>query len=267
MRKRIATAAVLLALVTLVTLQAPAPVFIAFLAVVLYLAAREWWLLAQVPSFWPSALLALAFAGIAAMPDRLAPVWAAGATLFWTFVPLLLARAVRPGTALRPMSATVSRFLAIPVLLPAFLLATWMQGFHGGLLLWGVLLVSASDVGAMFAGRHFGRQRLVPLLSPGKTVEGLWGGLIAGAVVGTLGAGILFGMRAGALGMGTATGAVVAGYGVLGDLLESLLKRSSGKKDSGSLLPGHGGVLDRIDAMTAGLPVFFLFSYFQGWWT
>ncbi len=268
MRQRIVTAALLLVLVTLLALRAPSPAFIAILAVVLFLAAREWWLLARVSSPWPPALLAATFSGIGAIPDRLAPpILALGASLFWTLIPLLLARAVRPGPGLRPLSAVFSRFLSIPVLLPPFLLAAWVQGFHGGLLLWGILLISASDVGAMFAGRRFGRRRLAPLLSPGKTVEGLWGGLIAGALVGTLGAGLLYGMHAGVLAMGAATGAVVSGYGVLGDLLESLLKRSCGKKDSGTLLPGHGGILDRIDAMTSGLPVFFLFSYFQGWWT
>jgi phosphatidate cytidylyltransferase len=115
-----------------------------------------------------------------------------------------------------------------------------------------------SDTLAFFAGRAFGRRRLAPALSPGKTVEGALGGLVGG-VAGA------FGIRAlglpllppwHALGLGL----LVAAFGIVGDLDESLLKRWAGVKDSGTLFPGHGGMLDRLDALLFGAPV--LYYYF-----
>ena len=124
-------------------------------------------------------------------------------------------------------------------------------------LLAALMTVWAADSGAYFAGRHFGRHKLAPRISPNKTLEGVAGGLIAGLVVA-----IVFGLLAG-LPIAklpnlllAATLAVLAS--VLGDLFESLLKRHAGAKDSGNVIPGHGGVLDRIDGVLAALPVFAL---------
>jgi len=107
---------------------------------------------------------------------------------------------------------------------------------------------------------------LAPWLSPAKTWEGLFGGLLAGLMMGTLGTLVLIGSGLWTLAAGATLGVLVAAFGVVGDLLESLLKRRSGRKDSGRLLPGHGGVLDRIDAMLAGIPVFVLGLIALGWW-
>lgn len=124
-------------------------------------------------------------------------------------------------------------------------------------LLTALATVWAADSGAYFAGRAFGKHKLAPRISPNKTIEGLFGGLVAGLLVAGL-----FGWMAGVqvvhLGglMLVATVAVLAS--VLGDLFESLLKRHAGAKDSGHIIPGHGGVLDRIDGVLAALPVFAL---------
>ncbi len=124
-------------------------------------------------------------------------------------------------------------------------------------LLTALVIVWAADSGAYFAGRHFGKHKLAPRISPNKTIEGLLGGLVAGLVVAAV-----FGSLAGATLaqmpalLGVAAITVLAS--VLGDLFESLLKRQAGAKDSGHLIPGHGGVLDRIDGVLAALPVFVL---------
>jgi phosphatidate cytidylyltransferase len=127
---------------------------------------------------------------------------------------------------------------------------------------WRVVLllaiVMASDTLAFFAGRALGRRRLAPALSPGKTVEGALGGLVGG-VAGA------FAVRALGLPLIPAShalvlGVVVAALGIVGDLDESLLKRWAGVKDSGTLFPGHGGMLDRLDALLFGAPV--LYYYF-----
>jgi phosphatidate cytidylyltransferase len=118
-----------------------------------------------------------------------------------------------------------------------------------------ILLTASADTAAYFTGRRFGRTRLAPEISPGKTREGL-----LGAVLGTLPLALL-GMWA--LGVTPRLGVyfvllclVTVLVSVAGDLFESVLKREAGAKDSGTLLPGHGGVLDRIDSLTAAAPIF-----------
>ena len=124
-------------------------------------------------------------------------------------------------------------------------------------LLTSLAAVWAADTGAYFAGRHLGRHKLAPRVSPNKTLEGLAGGVIVGTIVA-----LLFSLLAGATTGDLPKVALVAAASILvsviGDLFESLLKRHAGKKDSGTLIPGHGGVLDRIDAVLAALPVFAL---------
>jgi phosphatidate cytidylyltransferase len=124
-------------------------------------------------------------------------------------------------------------------------------------------IVWAADSGAYFAGRHFGKRKLAPRISPNKTVEGLLGGVACGLVVA-----LAFAPFAGATLRQLPAVALVAIvavlFSVVGDLFESLLKRHVGAKDSGDLIPGHGGVLDRIDGVIAALPVFALGKALMG---
>jgi phosphatidate cytidylyltransferase len=122
------------------------------------------------------------------------------------------------------------------------------------LLLFVLAVIMAADVGAYFAGHRWGRLKLAPRISPGKTWEGVIGGLALSALVAWGGA-VLLGWPVFTV-IPLALGA--AAFSVVGDLMESLLKRHSGLKDSGQILPGHGGVLDRIDSLTAGVPMFVL---------
>ena len=123
-----------------------------------------------------------------------------------------------------------------------------------------VLLVIAADIGAFFVGRQFGRRKLAPRVSPGKTWEGAVGGLCAVALVAWLGA-RSFGFSTGlSVGFGCAIGV----FSVIGDLTESMFKRAAGLKDSGVILPGHGGILDRIDSATAAAPLYALSLFGSG---
>jgi phosphatidate cytidylyltransferase len=118
-------------------------------------------------------------------------------------------------------------------------------------------MIALADSAAYLVGSRLGRRKLAPRLSPGKTWEGLLAALIA-AGLSLLLAGVLLGLSPPVALLLMLLGAVTVALSVVGDLFESWLKRRRGRKDSGALLPGHGGVLDRIDSMTAAAPVFAL---------
>lgn len=124
-------------------------------------------------------------------------------------------------------------------------------------LLVALVIVWAADSGAYFVGRQFGKHKLSPRISPNKTVEGLFGGLAAGLAVGIPGA-LFAGAQVAQLPAVALIVVLAVGASVIGDLYESLLKRHVGAKDSSNLLPGHGGILDRVDGVLAALPVFAL---------
>lgn len=129
------------------------------------------------------------------------------------------------------------------------------QSFGGEMLLFVLSLVWVADIGAYFSGRAFGRHKLAPAISPGKTWEGLLGGLIANLLwmllVHRYSAG--WGLSLWAF---IAIGAAASLISVIGDLFVSVMKREAGVKDSGKLLPGHGGMLDRVDSIIAATPVY-----------
>jgi phosphatidate cytidylyltransferase len=129
-------------------------------------------------------------------------------------------------------------------LLPALALL-WIRERGGiDLLLWTFIVTWSTDIGAYFTGRRFGRRKLAPTISPGKTVEGLYGGIAAATLLG--------GAWAFATHLGAALFAlapVLAIAAQAGDLFESAIKRRAGAKDSGAWLPGHGGALDRLDGL------------------
>lgn len=158
------------------------------------------------------------------------------------------------------------RFVLGAIILCGAILAAYMaRGEFGWLALLLVLaIVWVSDIAAYFAGRAFGRTKLAPRISPGKTWAGVWGALAAVAVY----AALVFTLAQKAFDTTTLAGQPIVWWiggaillavgGILGDLFESWLKRQAGVKDSGSLLPGHGGVLDRIDALLPVLPLAYL---------
>lgn len=140
---------------------------------------------------------------------------------------------------------------------------------HGaGWLLLSLLLVWAADSGAYFTGRRFGGQwfkgrKLAPRISPNKTLEGVTGGVALALAVALIGA-LLLGAKAAQLPAVLFVSALTVLFSVAGDLFESLLKRHASVKDSGTLIPGHGGVLDRVDSILAALPVFALGKVWLG---
>lgn len=253
---RVITALVLAPLFLAGIFFLPANGFALFIGAFLLLAGWEWGGLCgfeRPGRVLLSALLALAALGIWWF-DAWLPAAAVGSA-FWVLA--LVAVASYPAARTQWQRPAVRTAAGVLMLLPAWSGLTLLQARDGGawLVLWTMVAVWAADIGAYFAGRAFGRHKLAPSVSPGKTVEGMAGGVLAALLLSMAiaGAGGIDGTAAFALVMIVALLVICAS--VVGDLMESLVKRVAGVKDSGTLLPGHGGVLDRIDAVLAAAPV------------
>lgn len=175
----------------------------------------------------------------------------------WWFIALVWVTAYPKATA---WLAVVAGFL---ILVPAWTALARLSIAHErgrALVLLLLLVVIAADVGAYFAGRQFGRVKLAPRVSPGKTWEGVFGGLAAAGLV-ALAASWPLEVPTGPF-LALCVGVAIAS--VVGDLTESMFKRYAGVKDSGTFFPGHGGVLDRIDSITAAAPFFVLGLWWLG---
>ena len=190
--------------------------------------------------------------GIPGLPIEVA---IAGATLGLSALALSGATSTVPGAALQ--TAAIAAFAPIYIGLPLGLLAAtrWMLGREAALLL--ILTVAISDTFQYYSGRTLGRHLLAPVISPKKTIEGAVGGFIGAALsLAVIGHWWLPHMGLPArIGLGLA----IAAVGIVGDLFESLLKRSVNMKDASAVIPGHGGVLDRIDALLFAAPVYYVF--------
>jgi phosphatidate cytidylyltransferase len=257
---RVLTASILGAALLVCLFVLPAPWTVLVFAAVFTGAAWEWTGFGSLRSRAARVAYTAALAALLAFSWR----WSVSATHLLTLLELaciwwaiaLLWLTVAPGRH-RPALAL---FCGIPVLVPAFIalarVQVAVQGFARGpeMVLWMLLLVFAADIGAFFAGRSWGRHKLAPLVSPAKTWEGALGGLVAVALIALIGT-LHFGLPVAA---GVVFGCAVGVYSVIGDLTESMFKRGAGLKDSGSLLPGHGGILDRIDSVTAAAPLYAL---------
>jgi len=192
----------------------------------------------------------------AGWPDGVVLAVCGPATVFW----MLIAPAWLRGQW-RPRSPLLLAIVGWLVLIAAWVAVVELQARSAWLALAAMAIVWIADIAAYFAGRAFGRHKLAPAISPGKTWEGVAGALVAVAMYAI--ALVPFARRAGYPGEVTALGVaawlllalLLALLSVAGDLFESLQKRHAGVKDSGTLLPGHGGVLDRIDALLAALPL------------
>jgi phosphatidate cytidylyltransferase len=153
-------------------------------------------------------------------------------------------------TRVHPVSAAVAGVLAlVPCWLALVYITFTTNSTHW--VLFTLALVWAADTGAFFAGRWLGRVPLAPRVSPKKTWEGVFGGMLVSGLVAWLAATFVFSVEVGQF---VAICIAVAAVSIVGDLTESMLKRAVGLKDSGSVFPGHGGMLDRIDSVTAAAP-------------
>jgi len=250
---RIGTATLLLAVFVPAAWWAPAWLWAILMAGVVGWAAYEWARLSHFPPLSARAYALLLTLGVLALPHGLAADWPAFQTAlillavaFWLLVaPLwLLGRWRAP-------HAFVRSVVGVVVLLPTWAALLYLHARGPAVLLGVMAVVWIADTAAFFSGRLFGRHKLAPAISPGKTWEGVAGAFVALALY--AGALSLWGGLPWRPVLLMVTGLLY--LSVLGDLFESWIKRMSGMKDSGDTLPGHGGVLDRIDALTSTLPI------------
>ena len=267
-RTRVLAALVMAPLAIAAVLLLPTP-WMAALAAVLFLGALwEWYRLAEVEDTTARGVLLLANLLL-----MVAVVWASAndpgrslvllkllcvAGIGWWLVAMAWLRRCEFGTAGSGSARILKLAAGTAAIIPAWAALGLIHAGEpagAGWLLVALMIVWAADSGAYFAGRKFGRRKLAPRISPNKTVEGLLGGLLAGLVVALAGA-LLLGTPATQLWAVVLVALIAVLFSVVGDLFESLLKRQVGMKDSGNLIPGHGGLLDRVDGVIAALPVF-----------
>ncbi|WP_101756613.1 phosphatidate cytidylyltransferase [Oceanicoccus sp. KOV_DT_Chl] len=188
-----------------------------------------------------------------------------GLGCLWWAIALLWVKSY-PASAVIWRTNAMRFLMGFLTLVPAWIALVYLRSHSQGVMLLFIMiaLVASADIGAYFAGKTWGNAKLAPDVSPGKSWAGFWGGMVATTSLAVL-LSWWFGGAKYPL-FAVAVVALVTGLAsVLGDLLESMLKREEGIKDSGSILPGHGGMMDRLDSMTAAAPVFALCLLLAGW--
>lgn len=267
LKQRIITALILLPIALCGFFLLNGGYFALFIAAVVTLGAWEWARLAGLEGQGSRCGFAAVVAGLLAilyLSPALAPFVLAAAVLWWALATRLVL--TYPESCVH-WQGTVRRLLiGLLVLLPAWQGLVYIKALPLGnwLILAVMVLVWGADVGAYFTGRAFGKRKLAPQVSPGKSWEGVYGGLALCLVL-TLVVGLSYDFTARQLLGALVAAAVVVFISVVGDLTESMFKRRAGIKDSSNLLPGHGGVLDRIDSLTAAIPVFAVLLWIAGW--
>ena len=198
--------------------------------------------------------MALLLFGLYVFPD-LAP-WVLGAAVLWWAAATWLVLTF-PQSAERWSATSTRLVIGLLILLPAWQGLVLIKAMPLGnwLIMAVMVLVWGADIGAYFSGRKFGKRKLAPKVSPGKSWEGVFGGLLLSLLI-TAVVGFTRGWSASEMCAALFGAAMIVLISVVGDLTESMFKRQAGIKDSSNLLPGHGGVLDRIDSLTAAIPVF-----------
>ncbi len=274
LKQRVITAIILTAVFLSALFGLSLPHFALFIGAVVLVGAWEWANLASFGSI-PQRLTYTAFIALvlAATASAMGLFSSQGFNLaavkcvlilavVWWILALFLVKAYPTSTVFwaHPLLRLA---MGVLVLVPTWLALVYVRFQPQGawLVVMIAAIVAAADTGGYFSGRKFGKRKLAPAVSPGKTLEGFAGGLLSNIVL----AALISYLSGGNFLMLLAVVLPTSLFSVLGDLLESMVKRHAGVKDSGVILPGHGGILDRVDSITAAAPVFALAVLVSGW--
>lgn len=276
--QRIITALILVPLVVLAVFQLPSEYFSLLIGLITLLAAWEWTHLIGINSLFKRGLFLFAlifpmlwlhfwtqFLEVMAQVLDWPDIRDYSGALEWLVVPpvlfwiltMILIRNLPTSILNLQLKTRYKALIGWLVLLATWMFMTRLRAFYGSeLTLYFLILIWAADITAYFAGKKFGKTKLAPEISPGKTVQGMYGALIAGGIcAGVLS--LIYGfpwMVASDFAMLSVLTVLLSIYG---DLFFSVVKRQRGVKDTGSILPGHGGILDRIDSLIAAIPFFY----------
>lgn len=280
MQQRIITALILAPLAIAGIFFLPLKFFMLFSALIYLLSSKEW---AGFVSKIPSGVILFIFGLVLGGTLLLIPaeqIWSAGkvngyiiygllAASIWWCISLLMVISYPRSAKLWQKSKLIKSVFGLLTLVPLFWAMVVLRSvnihhdfyFGAELLMYVFCLVWAADIGAYFCGKKFGKHKLAPNVSPGKTIEGFLGGVISAMLVAMIGLNF-FVIPTDKMALFLVGSLVTIMVSALGDLSESIFKREAGLKDSSNLLPGHGGILDRIDSLTAAVPVFTLIYLF-----
>ena len=278
MKQRIITALVLAPIAIAGIFLLPLKFFMLFTAAIFLLASKEWAAFVN-PKTTSSKVLYIfgAVLAVTLLSLPLGQLWSAQgvhpyilnglivAAVWWLFSFILVASYPK-SAAMWGTNKVIKGVFGLLTLIPFFWAMVVLRSvnihhdfsYGGALLMYVFLLVWAADTGAYFSGKSFGKHKLAPKVSPGKTIEGFVGGVVCSMLV-AFAASVVFDIQSDKTGLFFAAAIITTFVSALGDLSESIFKREANLKDSGNLLPGHGGILDRIDSLTAAVPVFTLF--------
>ena len=253
LKSRIITAVILLLMLLAVLFALPAGWWAAVVLLMVMQGVFEWSRLARLTraqTFIYATFTLLLMLSLILFQIPHIGIYAVSALLWMIAVPAWMA------TGLKIENRLLMGIVGWAVLLPTGLAMLDLRAASPWLLLLAMSLVWVADIGAYFSGRRFGRHKLAPSISPGKTWEGVAGAMLCTSIYALI-IWYAMGSRLPVPSMLVVLPAVLAwvALSVIGDLFESMIKRQAGVKDSGSLLPGHGGLLDRIDALTSTLPL------------
>lgn len=264
LKQRVLTALVLIPLTLLILFYLPADAFCFLIGLIVLGAAWEWTNLMEIKKTgwrWFYLLIIAVCLGITA---RIPVLYTIAASAVWWVIALLLVLLYPRASEAWGRSVTVRGIMGILVLVPCWIAVCFIRKNEAtDTLLFLFILIWGADTAAYFVGKKWGKHKLAPSVSPGKSVQGFIGALVFTVIL-VLGVvwflDIPMNLWAWCFGLSLLT--VV--FSVIGDLFESMLKRKVGLKDSGRLLPGHGGLLDRIDSLTAAAPIFVFGSLMLG---
>jgi phosphatidate cytidylyltransferase len=276
--KRILTALVLASLIALAVFTLPMEYFSLVIGLITLIAAWEWSNLAGLTSLGKRILfllvLILPMSGIHFWTQFLELVaqatdWTdvrdySGAlewlvippVLFWILV-MILIRNTPTGVLNLQLKTRYKVLIGWFILLSAWMFLSRLRSFYGPeMTMYFLILIWVADISAYFAGKKWGKTKLAPEISPGKTVAGMYGALISGLVCAVV-LSLIYGFQPMIASDFVLLSVLTVLISIYGDLFVSVVKRQRGVKDSGSLLPGHGGVLDRVDSLIAAIPFFY----------